>query len=77
MKRKKQRIVEYEDSVTYTFGVMEFGGKLKMTGTRLWMTPNHGATDELRFNALPAGSYYPSQYPYFRGQYLESVFLME
>ena len=40
------------------------GGKLKETGTNLWMTPNTGATNESGFNALPAG--YRSCYGRFR-----------
>ena len=32
------------------------GGKLKETGTEHWFYPNFGATDEVGFTALPAGS---------------------
>ena len=31
------------------------GGKLKETGTAHWIAPNVGATDDIRFSALPAG----------------------
>jgi uncharacterized protein (TIGR02145 family) len=40
------------------------GGKLKETGTTLWMPPNTGATNESGFNALPDG--YRSCYGRFR-----------
>ncbi len=35
------------------------GGKLK--GTAYWKAPNTGATDEVRFNALPGGVRYPNE----------------
>lgn len=40
------------------------GGKLKSTGTKHWLAPNTGATNETKFNALPAG------YHSFLGPYL-------
>jgi uncharacterized protein (TIGR02145 family) len=35
------------------------GGKLKSTGREFWLIPNEGATDEMRFSALPAGDRFP------------------
>lgn len=35
------------------------GGKLKATGSRFWLIPNEGATNETRFTALPAGERFP------------------
>ena len=35
------------------------GGKLKSTAWEYWLIPNKGATNETRFNALPAGDRFP------------------
>lgn len=36
-------------------GLDAAGGKMKATGTSHWASPNSGATNESKFNALPAG----------------------
>jgi len=45
------------------------GGKMKATGTRDWLQPNTGATNESGFKALPGGSRnaYYKDYQGFRG----------
>lgn len=46
---------EYTDLVTYLGGDDAAGGKLKEAGTINWESPNHRATNESGFNALPSG----------------------
>lgn len=44
---------EWTELVDYLDGQSEAGGKLKETGTNLWISPNYGATNETGFTALP------------------------
>lgn len=46
---------EWQQLADYLGGLQVAGGKMKSTGTTLWSAPNAGATDEVGFNALPAG----------------------
>lgn len=48
----------YQEFVTltnYLGGLSVAGGKLKSTGTSLWLSPNTGATNESGFTGLPGG----------------------
>jgi uncharacterized protein (TIGR02145 family) len=47
---------EWTTLTDYLGGQSIAGGKLKETGTAHWTTPNTGATDEVFFTGLPAGS---------------------
>jgi uncharacterized protein (TIGR02145 family) len=47
---------EWTTLTNYLGGLSIAGGKLKETGTDHWLSPNLGATDEVGFRALPAGS---------------------
>jgi uncharacterized protein (TIGR02145 family) len=46
---------EWDVLMDYLFGTEVAGGKLKETGTTHWQSPNHGATNESSFSALPGG----------------------
>ncbi len=46
---------EWQQLVGFLGGLNIAGGKLKETGNAHWISPNTGATDEVGFNALPAG----------------------
>lgn len=44
-----------EDADNVEWRGVDQGGKLKQEGTRLWKDPNSSATNEVEFNAIPAG----------------------
>lgn len=46
---------EWTTLVTYLGGVQVAGGKMKSTGTTIWMAPNTGATNISGFSSLPGG----------------------
>lgn len=46
---------EFETLANHLGGHNVAGGKLKLTGTEYWVSPNTGATNESGFNAFPAG----------------------
>jgi uncharacterized protein (TIGR02145 family) len=50
---------EWTTLTTYLGGESVGGGKLKESGTTLWMSPNNGATNETGFTALPGGERIP------------------
>ena len=49
---------EWENLVAYLGGYEVAGGKLKLTGTELWISPNVDATNETGFSGYPGGSRY-------------------
>jgi len=48
---------EWQQLIDYLGGVSLAGGKLKEVGIVHWTSPNEGAANESKFNALPAGMY--------------------
>lgn len=44
---------DYDDLATFLGGIAVAGGKMKEEGLDHWLTPNTGATNESKFNALP------------------------
>ena len=46
---------DWNELITFLGGEAEAGGKLKMTGTEFWQSPNTGATDAYRFSAVACG----------------------
>jgi uncharacterized protein (TIGR02145 family) len=47
---------EFTTLTTFLGGELVAGGKMKSTGTSLWVSPNTGATNESGFTCLPAGN---------------------
>lgn len=47
---------DWTQLATFLGGTGSAGGKLKQIGTGLWNPPNTGATNEAKFNGIPAGS---------------------
>jgi uncharacterized protein (TIGR02145 family) len=46
---------EWMDLFDYMGGNLVAGGKMKITGTQYWQSPNTGATNESGFSGLPSG----------------------
>jgi uncharacterized protein (TIGR02145 family) len=46
---------EWQSLTTFLGGDIVSGGKLKVIGTNIWLSPNKGATDEVGFSAVPGG----------------------
>jgi uncharacterized protein (TIGR02145 family) len=55
---------EWSTLITYLGGDSVAGGKMKATGTALWLSPNQGATNSSGFTGLPGG------YRYYNGTFL-------
>jgi uncharacterized protein (TIGR02145 family) len=60
---------EWETLISYLGGDSVAGGKVKASGTDLWLTPNTGATNSSGFTAVPAGSHYTNGAYYLMGKY--------
>ena len=58
---------EWQELATYLGGLTIAGGKMKQVGQSLWLSPNTGATNSSKFNALPGGEKEGSRYQ-FKGQ---------
>jgi uncharacterized protein (TIGR02145 family) len=52
--------IEWTQLIDCLGGASVASGKMKSTGTSLWLTPNIGATNQSGFTALPGGCRYPS-----------------
>ena len=59
--------------IDYLGGQDVAGGKLKGTGYIYWNEPNTGATDEVRFNALPGGLRLDSGVDFGQYRYLNEI----
>jgi uncharacterized protein (TIGR02145 family) len=55
-------VTDWNKLVDHLGGANVAGGKLKETGTASWVSPNEGATDEVKFKALPGGFYNGNAY---------------
>jgi uncharacterized protein (TIGR02145 family) len=51
---------EWNTVITFLGGINVAGGKMKSTGTTLWLSPNTDATNESGFTGLPGDGYYSS-----------------
>ncbi|MDX9769836.1 MAG: FISUMP domain-containing protein [Tenuifilaceae bacterium] len=56
---------EYSMIREYLGGENVAGGKLKMSGTEFWMSPNKNGTNETGFSAVGAGGYFPGHLEFF------------
>lgn len=61
---------EWSQLSTYLGGNQFAGGKLKATGTTLWVSPNVGATNEVGFTVLPGGG---NQVDYENKKYFRNI----
>ncbi len=48
-------INDFLDLTSFLGGTEEAGGKMKLTGTDFWNSPNEGATNESGFSGIPSG----------------------
>ncbi|HYX05096.1 MAG TPA: fibrobacter succinogenes major paralogous domain-containing protein [Bacteroidales bacterium] len=60
---------EWKILIDYLGGTSIAGGKLKDTGTKFWISPNLGATNETGFTALPGGGCDYSGYSWNNSSY--------
>lgn len=56
---------EYDMIRGYLGGENIAGGKLKMSGTEFWLSPNQFGSNETGFSAVGAGGYYPGQLDFY------------